>query len=129
MTGLKSMVSDFSVKETVDRMIKKIEEKGWHIFAHIDHAKQALDKGIELRPTRVVLFGNPKIGTLLMQDVQSVAIDLPVKALVWEDEKGRVQVAYNTMSWLKERHGLTDETTIKNIGKILENVCQYAAKR
>ncbi len=128
MTGLKSMISDFSVMETENRLIKRIEQKGWHVFARIDHAKQATENGLELRPTRVVLFGNPKVGTLLMQDEQSAAIDLPVKALIWEDEKGSVQVAYNTMSWIKERHGLTDVVTIKNIREILEDVCYYASK-
>ena len=129
IAGLKSRASEFSVIETVDRLIKKIEENGWHVFASIDHAKQARDKGLELRPTQVVLFGNPKIGTLLMQDRQTSAIDLPVKILVWEDEKGDVQVAYNAMNWIQKRHGLSDEATINNIGDVLENVCYYAAKK
>ncbi|MGB3345530.1 MAG: DUF302 domain-containing protein [Aequorivita sp.] len=126
--SLKTIQSDFPVKETVNRLIQKIEEKEWHIFAHIDHAKEARNKGLELRPTQVILFGNPKIGTLLMQDQQSVAIDLPIKALVWEDKDGQVMVAYNTVDWLKERHRLTDDNTLKIIDKILESVCHFATR-
>lgn len=87
MKGLKTIHSDFSVTETVKILKKAIEKQGWHLFAHIDHAKQAQDNGLQLRPTQVILFGNPKVGTLLMQDQQAAAIDLPVKALVYEDEK------------------------------------------
>ncbi len=128
MTGLKSMKSDFLVAETVMRLIKRIEKDGWHIFALIDHSKQARDKGLELRPTQVILFGNPQVGTLLMQDHQTVAIDLPVKALVWEDGKGHVQIAYNTMEWIKERHFLRDGTTMARISEFIESACLYAAK-
>lgn len=129
MKGLKTLQSDFSVTETVEILKKAIEKQGWHLFAHINHAKQAQNKGLQLRPTQVLLFGNPKVGTLLMQDQQSAAIDLPVKALVYEDEKGRVLIAYNTTTWLRERHQLTDEITIKEISTVLKNVCNSASKK
>lgn len=128
MNGLKSTTSNFSVTETEKRLLLRIESKGWHVFARIDHAEQAKDKGLALRPTCLILFGNPKVGTLLMQDEQSVALDLPVKVLIYENEQGRVQVAYNAMYWLKERHGLTDEFTLKTINEFLEDLCDYASK-
>lgn len=128
MTGVKSMRSSFSVSETESRLVQMIEENGWHVFARIDHSKEAYKKGLELRPTRLVLFGNPRIGTFLMQDEQSVAIDLPVKVLIFEDGQGSVQVCYNEMAWLKERHHLTDEVTIKTISEFLKDLCDYASK-
>lgn len=128
MTGLKSTTSNFSVTETETRLIRRIEEKGWHVFARIDHAEQAINKGLALRPTRLVLFGNPKVGTFLMQDEQSVAIDLPVKVLIFENEQGSVQIVYNAMDWLKKRHHLTDEVTLKTINRFLETLCDYASK-
>lgn len=129
MKGLKTIQSDYSVTETVEILKKAIGKQGWHLFSHIDHAKQAADKGLKLRPTQVILFGNPKIGTLLMQNQQAAAIDLPVKALVYEDEKECVLIAYNTTDWLKERHQLTDETTIKKISSVLKSVCHSASKK
>lgn len=129
MKGLKTIQSDYSVTETVEILKKAIEKQGWHLFAHIDHAKQAADKGLKLRPTQVILFGNPKIGTLLMQDQQAAAIDLPVKALVYKDDKKGVFIAYNTTTWLRERHQLTDEATIKEISSVLKNVCHSASKK
>ena len=123
MNGIKIIKSNKSVKETVRRMITTIEEEGWHLFAHIDHAAEANKKGLELRSTEVILFGNPEIGTLLMQSTQSVAIDLPMKAMVWEDEEGNVYVGYNTLEWLIKRHGLKDDVTIKNIAAVVEKVC------
>ncbi len=123
MNGLNTATSEFPVKETVDRMISIIEERGWHLFARIDHAEHARKKGLALRPTELILFGNPEIGTLLMQDRQEAAIDLPMKVLAWEDEQGQVRIAHNSMQWLKQRHGLTDETTIQAIEEVLAKVC------
>ncbi|MGH8801328.1 MAG: DUF302 domain-containing protein [Casimicrobiaceae bacterium] len=104
-------------------MIAIIEQQGWHLFARIDHADHARRKGLELRPTELILFGNPEIGTLLMQDHQLTAIDLPMKALAWEDEQGQVRIAHNTVQWLKQRHELTDEATLQAIAAILAKVC------
>ena len=128
MNGLQTTTSDFSVKETVNRMVAQIEKEGWHLFAHIDHAKEAREKGLELRPTELILFGNPEIGTKLMQDRQISAIDLPMKALAWEEENGQTKIACNTMDWLKERHELTDDETINEIGNVIEKVCNSAVK-
>ncbi len=129
MNGLKKTRSNCSVTETTNRMVALIKKKGWHIFARINHAKEALKKGLVLRPTELLLFGNPEIGTLLMQDRQVSAIDLPMKALVWEAEDGRVYITFNDVAWLKKRHGLTDIKTIAKIAKVIENVCQAGANK
>lgn len=123
MNGIKTLKSKLSVKETVKNIIEKIEAEGWHLFAHIDHATEAKKKGLDLRPTEVILFGNPEIGTLLMQAKQSVSIDLPMKAMVWEDEEGIVNIGYNTTEWLRNRHQLLDDSTIQIISEVVEKIC------
>lgn len=128
MHGLNTATSDFSVEETIDRMVAAIEEEGWHLFARIDHAKEARKKQLTLRPTELILFGNPEIGTLLMQDNQVAAIDLPMKALVWEDAEGCVRIACNRLTWLKERHQLTDEKTMKKIDEVIKRICGSATE-
>lgn len=129
MNSLKTIKSDFSVTESVNQMADQIEEQGWHIFARIDHAKEAQRKGLDLRPTELILFGNPEIGTLLMQDQQISAIDLPMKALAWEDKNGQVYVTVNNLEWLKKRHGLTDDNTMDKIVKVVENICKKGTKK
>jgi uncharacterized protein (DUF302 family) len=123
------MTSEFSVSEAVSRMAAQIEREDWHLFARIDHAKEASGKGLELRPTELILFGNPMIGTLLMQCQQISAIDLPMKVLAWEDEDGRVHLTYNDPKWLKERFGLTDNETINKIAKVVEKVCLAGSQK
>ena len=129
MDDLITMRSDFSLLETISRIIEIIEKNNWHIFARIDHAREARNKGLELRPTELILFGNPEIGTLLMQNQQVSAIDLPMKVLVWEDEKSQVNITINDMDWLKERHGLTDNETITKIAEVIENVFMAGSKK
>lgn len=123
MHGLETSTSALPVTETVERMVKRIEQQGWHLFARIDHAAHAHKKDMVLRPTELILFGNPAIGTRLMQQRQLTAIDLPMKVLVWEDEQGQVRIAHNSLGWLKQRHGLTDEATLEAIEKVLTQVC------
>lgn len=127
MNGLTLATSRFPVKETVDRMVAIIEAEGWHLFARIDHAGHARRKGLALRPTELVLFGNPAIGTRLMQENQQAAIDLPMKALAWQAADGQVRIAHNTLVWLRQRHGLTDEATLQAIDamltKLRDGVC------
>ena len=129
MSSIKTIKSDFSVTEAINNMVGQIEEEGWHLFARIDHAKEARKKGLELRATELLLFGNPVIGTLLMQDQQISAIDLPMKALAWEDENGQVYVSCNDLVWLKKRHGLTDDNTIEKIAKVIENICRKGSEK
>ncbi|TPK72923.1 DUF302 domain-containing protein [Mesorhizobium sp. B2-3-3] len=106
--GLITVQSRFGVTETIDRMAEAVKRAGLRVFARIDHAAGARDIGASLRPTELLIFGNPKGGTPLMQDRQLAGIDLPVKALAWEDEEGKVWLSYNDPHWIAERHGLSD---------------------
>lgn len=128
MDGIKIISSENSVEGTIKKMIAAIASEGWHLFAHIDHAAEAKKKGLKLRPTQVVLFGNPDVGTHLMQSRQSVAIDLPMKAMVWEDSDGRVYIGHNTLSWLQQRHRLPEDVNLQTIASVVESVCRKGAE-
>src|SRR3954447_23237451 len=103
--GLTIRPSSYGPKETMDRLPASVVDKGMAILALIDHAAAAAKVGLELRPTEVLIFGNPRAGTPLMQAAQTLGIDLPLRALVWQDEAGKTWVAYNDPEWLTERHG------------------------
>lgn len=109
--GLITIASSSSVKETADRFVETVSSKGLTVFARIDHAANATKQGLQLRPTELIIFGNPKAGTPLMQDNQTSGIDLPLKVLIWEDENGKVWVTYNDPKWIEERHGLSDKSS------------------
>jgi uncharacterized protein (DUF302 family) len=98
--------SKYAVKETVDRLTTVLKDKGITPAARIDHAAAAKAAGLELKPTEVLLFGNPKLGTPLMQSNRNVAIDLPMRVLVWEDDAGKVWIGYTPPSVLKARYKL-----------------------
>lgn len=102
--GLVSVKSEHAVSVTADRLENVLKNKGMTVFARINHAAGAEKVGKSLRPTELVIFGNPKVGTPLMQCSQSIAIDLPQKALVWEDDKGQVWLSYNDPQYLAKRH-------------------------
>jgi uncharacterized protein (DUF302 family) len=104
--GLIILSSAFGPKETMDRLAAEIRAKGMAIFARIDHAAGAAEVGMPLRPTEVLVFGSAKAGTPFMQAEQTIGIDLPLKALVYEDAAGKVWLAYNDPHWLAGRHGL-----------------------
>ncbi len=104
--GLVVMDSPHAVDETADRLEAALDARGMTVFARIDHAGGARDAGLQLAPTELVIFGNPKVGTPLMNCTRSVAIDLPQKMLIWEDDAGQVRVAYNDPAYLKSRHGV-----------------------
>jgi uncharacterized protein (DUF302 family) len=104
--GLVSVKSAFSVKETVDRLVRLVESKGLTVFCRVDHAANAVSAGLQLRPTEVVIFGNAKGGTPLMQAAQTIGIDLPLKALAWEDAAGQAWLTCNDPLWLLGRHGI-----------------------
>ena len=104
--GLVSLESAFPVKETLDRLTQLIESKGLTVFCRIDHAANAVSAGLSLRPTEVLIFGNAKGGTPLMQVSQTIGIDLPLKALAWQDASGQTWLAYNDPAWLTARHGI-----------------------
>lgn len=105
-SGLVTVKSNHTVAKTADRLENILKEKGMNVFARVNHAEGAKKAGMELRPTELVIFGNPKVGTPLMKCAQSIAIDLPQKALIWEDESGAVWLAYNNPAYLKKRHSV-----------------------
>ncbi|HXM68704.1 MAG TPA: DUF302 domain-containing protein [Candidatus Acidoferrum sp.] len=112
--GLVQVASRYSVDESVQRLKSLFEEKGLQVFAVIDHSGEAAKVGLKMRPTKVVIFGSPKGGTPLMVAAPSLAIDLPLKALVAEDENGNVTVSYNSPEYLQQRHSVPADL-IKNI--------------
>lgn len=126
--GLIRVKSQHSVKQTADRLESLIKEKGLTLFIRINHAENARKVGKELRATELLIFGNPNIGTPLMNCVQSTAIDLPQKALIWEDEKGQAWIAYNDPEYLVNRHSITGcDDVIKKIKQALGNLAKAAA--
>jgi uncharacterized protein (DUF302 family) len=108
--GLVSTESTWPVRETIDRLAAAVTEAGLMVFARIDHADNAAQAGMSLRPTELLIFGHARGGTPLMQDRQTAGIDLPVKALAWEDEAGKVWLTRNTAAWIALRHDLGDES-------------------
>ena len=114
--GMITLKSNHSVSDTADRLVSVLNDKGMTVMAQVDHTANADGVGLALPPTEVVIFGNPKVGTPLMQCARSVAIDLPQKALIWEDESGQVWFGYNDPMYLKQRHG------IEGCDKVLKKV-------
>ena len=115
--GLITIASRHGVKETLDRLESLLAEKSIGIFARIDHAAGATSVGMTLRPTALLIFGNPRAGTPLMVAAPSTAIDLPLKILVAEDTAGRVLVSFNDPAWLAQRHGFPPEL-VQNIAAV-----------
>ncbi len=107
--GLTTMRSSHGSKDTMNRLEATVKAKGMTVFARIDHAAGAAEAGLSLRPTELLIFGNAKAGTPLMQSSQAIGIDLPLKALVWEDGSGNTWLSYNDPNWLAKRHGLGPE--------------------
>lgn len=112
--GLIQVASRYSADETISRLKSAFTEKGMQIFAVIDHSGEAEKVGLKMRPTKVIVFGSPKAGTPLMVAAPSLAIDLPLKALVAEDAAGKVSVTYNDPQYLQQRHGVPAEL-MKNL--------------
>lgn len=112
--GLVQVASHYSVDDTVQRLQSAFAAKGLQVFGVIDHSGEAEKIGLQMRPTKVLIFGSPKAGTPLMVAAPSLAIDLPLKALVAEDVDGKASVTYNDPEYLKERHGVPEQL-IKNL--------------
>jgi uncharacterized protein (DUF302 family) len=120
--GVVTIKSNHSVKATADNLERVLNDKGMTLFTRINHSASAQKIGKELRPTELLVFGNPKIGTPLMQCSQTVAIDLPQKAIIWEDEAGQVWYSYNSPNYLKDRHAITGcDEVIKKVESALAN--------
>lgn len=129
--GLITVASDFPVAETIDRLADRVTARGLNVFARVDHAAGAAKVGMALRPTQLLLFGNPTGGTPLMQDRQTAGIDLPIKALAFEDADGRVWLSYNDPAWIAQRHGLgdTSRASVEAMAKALPALIGSAATR
>jgi uncharacterized protein (DUF302 family) len=126
--GLTSIESTFGPKETMDRLEAEIHQKGMNVFARIDHAAGAANVGLALAPTELIIFGNPRGGTPLMQSVQTVGIDLPLKVLVWQDASNKTWLSYNEPGWIAQRHGVAGaESTIDKMADLLSAIAREAA--
>jgi uncharacterized protein (DUF302 family) len=127
--GLITIASKFSVKQTLDRFDADLKAKGITVFARIDHAAGAASVAMPLRPTELLIFGNPKAGTPLMQSNQTIGIDLPLKILGWQDADGKVWLTYNDPSWLGRRHRLDSGTnaSINALATMLATLSNAAA--
>ena len=126
--GLTTIVSSYEPKDTMDRFEAALKAKGLTIFARIDHAAGAAEAGLPLRPTELLIFGNAKSGTPLMQADQAVGIDLPLKALVWQDASGKTWLSYNDPAWIAERHGLGKavDATVAAMAGLLDGAAKSA---
>ena len=124
--GLVDIPSNHSVEETVEKLKGILQAKGITLFALVDHSGEAGKAGMQMRPTKLLIFGNPKAGTPVMLAAPSSAIDLPLKILIWEDAQGKVWVTYNSPIYLQERHNLPPEL-LQNVG-VIETLAKKAAE-
>ena len=115
--GIISKPSSSSVPETLDRLEKVVKAKGLTVFARFDHSAEAERVGLKLPPMQLLIFGNPKTGTAMMNSSPSIGIDLPLKALAWEDRSGKVWLSYNSPDYLQRRHDLKEEF-LKNLAAV-----------
>lgn len=128
--GLVTLKSAHDVDTTANRLVAALEDKGMTIFRRVDHAAGAREVGQALGPTQLVIFGNPKVGTPLMRCRRTAAIDLPQKALIWEDDDGAVFLAYNNPRYLAQRHGIEGcDGVIATIEKALANFARAATAK
>jgi len=128
MEGLTSIRSRFGPKETMDRLEAEIHAQGMTVFARIDHAAGAAEVGLTLPPTELIIFGNARGGTPLMHSVQTVGIDLPLKALVWEDTAGETWISYNKPRWIAQRHSVANaEPVVSKMAAALSAMSKAAA--
>ena len=126
LEGLTTVPSQRGPKETMDRLEAELRAEAMTIFARIDHAAGAREAGLELRPTEVVIFGNARGGTPLMQLGQTAGIDLPLKALVWQDAESKTWIAYNDPTWLAKRHGVEAAAAVAAMTNGLVAISQEA---
>jgi uncharacterized protein (DUF302 family) len=124
--GMIHLASPYSVPETLRRLESLLQARGLAIFARVDHSGEAEKAGLKMRPTQLLMFGSPKQGTPLMVASPTLAIDLPLKALAWEDASGKVWLSYNTPEYLKQRHNIPDELlkNISGVGALLQKALE-----
>ena len=124
--GMVHLRSPYSVPETLQRLESVLQAKGVNVFALVDHSGEAAKVGLRMHPTQLIIFGSPKAGTPLMVASPTLAIDLPLKALAWEDADGKVWLSYNSPEYHKQRHNIPDDL-VKNIaviGPLLEKAIE-----
>ena len=131
--GLITKPSKCSVPDTIERFEVAVNAKGWIVFTELDHAAAATKVGLQLRPRTVVMFGNPKLGSGPMQKAPTLAIDNPLKALVWQDDQDKVWLTYNSAeyqaAYIYPRHGLTGNPEMRpNLEQFLDGVTEQATK-
>src|SRR5215475_5082476 len=128
VAGLTTIKSNNGPEETMNRFEAEVRGRGMTVFAHIDHAASAAAAGLSLPPTEVLIFGNARAGTPLMEATQTIGIDLPLKVLVWRDENGATWLSYNDPVWLAERHGIMPESadTLRQMSAALANLAAIA---
>lgn len=128
--GLINKQSAFSVKETIDRLEAALQKKGINVVLRWSHDEKAKEAGIPLRPTELLIFGNPKLGSHMFTSQQTAGIDLPLKVLAWEDAKGKVWLSYNNPAYIASRHGIKDrEEIVKKMSGALNKLSDIATKR
>jgi uncharacterized protein (DUF302 family) len=127
--GVIEVKSPFDASETMNRLEEIVKQRGLNVFARVDHAAAAAKIGKTLRPTEVLIFGNPQGGTPFMECAQSVGIDLPLKALVWEDAASQVWLAYNDPAFLARRHGVAQCPAAENLRRALAAIAEAAVAR
>jgi uncharacterized protein (DUF302 family) len=127
--GLVSVKSPHSAVDTMNRLEATVKQRGLNVFARIDHAAGAAKVGKTLRPTELLIFGNPQGGTPLMECAQSAGIDLPLKALVWQDDAQQVWLGYNDPAWLGQRHGAASCPVVENLRKALAGLAEATVAR
>jgi uncharacterized protein (DUF302 family) len=120
--GLRVLPSRHGPAETLERLEAAVGRYGMKILARLDHSAAAEAAGLELRPTAVVMFGNAQAGAPTVQAAQTLAIDLPLKVLVWQDEKGVTSAAYNDPAWMLHRHGVTDQAMADLMSEVMANI-------
>jgi uncharacterized protein (DUF302 family) len=126
--GLVTIASPHTPKETLDRLAKAVADRGITIVARVDHAGAAAKVGLDLRPTELLIFGNPRAGTPLMQAAQLMGIDLPLRALAWQDETGRTWLSYVDPAWLADQHGILAATqeSVDRLSSVLRSIAAEA---
>jgi uncharacterized protein (DUF302 family) len=127
--GLVKVHSLNSVKRSIDKLEAEVQERGMKVFARIDHAAGALRAGKTLRPTELLIFGSPQGGTPLMEFVQAIGLDLPLKILAWEDEQGAVWLSYNDLGYLANRYGVWDCPQVEVLSAVLSRLAKVAAEQ
>ena len=127
--GLIAVKSPYSAKDTMSRLVENVKGRGFTVVARVDHAAGAVQVGKTLRASEVLIFGNPQGGTLLMECAQSAGIDLPQKALVWQDAAAQVWLGYNDPAYLAQRHGAPGCAVVENLRKALADLAEATVAR